>query len=128
MPEFEPLPWLAAFADGDQDGAKAAFVKAHHGDNPERVADQARALRLALNSALVAPERLKDNLEPYVERHQEVPAHLFPAFGQTFVATLASGPGFELPPFVLDAVRTVLDRAATHLDPAAAGRDVEEAI
>jgi len=78
--------------------------------------------------ALLPPDRLKNNLEPYVEQHRTVPAHFFPAFAQTFVATLEARPGPPLPLFILDAVRSVLDRAALHLNPATAGRDVEEAI
>lgn len=109
-------------------GAHDEFIKAHRGNDPQRMADQARALRLALNSALVPPDRLKNNLEPYVEQHRTVPAHFFPAFAQTFVATLEARPGPPLPLFILDAVRSVLDRAALHLNPATAGRDVEEAI
>ena len=109
-------------------GAHDEFMKAHRGDDPERMADQARALRLALNAALVPPDRLQDGLEPYVERHRTVPAHFFPAFAGTFVATLTARPGLELPPFVLDAVQTVLERAASHLAPAGAGHRVEDPI
>ena len=107
-------------------GARDEFVKAHGGDNPERMADQARALRLALNSALVSPDRLKDSLELHVERHRTVPAHLFTAFADTFVATLATRAGVDLPPFVLDATRQVIHRAAMQLSPM--GADVESAL
>ena len=105
------------------------FIKAHRGNDPQRMADQ--ALRVAAGPQLragAAPLPARTTSSLYVEQHRTVPAHFFPAFAQTFVATLEARPGPPLPLFILDAVRSVLDRAALHLNPATAGRDVEEAI
>jgi hypothetical protein len=96
-------------------GAHDEFVKAHGGTDLGRMATQAVALRVALSAAMQPPDRVKDALDPYVHKHRGVPPAFFQVFADTFVATLAAR--VDLPPFVLDAVRTILDRAAATLAP-----------
>jgi serine/threonine protein kinase len=98
-------------------GAHDEFVKAHGGTDAGRMATQAVALRVVLGAALAPADRMKDALEPHVFKHRAVPPAFFQAFADTFVATLAAR--VELPAFVLDAVKTVLNRAAANLSPVA---------
>jgi serine/threonine protein kinase len=94
-------------------GARDEFVKAHGGHDTARMTTQSVALRVALGAALAPPDRVKDALGPYGKKHRAVPPAFFQAFAETFVSTLAGR--VDLPPFVLDAVRTMLNLAAAHL-------------
>ena len=95
-------------------GARDEFVRAHGEQHAERMATQAQVLKFALASTLASPSTLKKKLAQFSAKHQTVPPEYFTAFAETFVATLKAQFA-DLPEFVLDASRTVLTRAATHM-------------
>jgi hypothetical protein len=95
-------------------GAEAEFVRAHGDEHAARMTVQAVALKYALTATLGTPESLSRNLAQLTLKHRMIPPEYFTAFIDTFLHTLRAQFA-DLPEFVLNACRTVLERAATHL-------------